>query len=404
MRISTALFFDRSINEVQNKQSRLANYQLQLSSGRRILTPSDDPSNAALALVTSQSLSRNEQYKVNNQTADESIKLSETQLDAVTEAIHQVKTLAINGLNSSLRDSDRASLATEVRQRFEQVLGLANATDGDGLYLFAGYQGFTQPFAETAPGTVSYLGDDGQRQLAVSPSRNMEVSEAGSDVFMRIKNGNGTFVTGANPANTGTGVISTGAVSNSAAVTGNQYQISFSVAAGVTTYTVQNLSTATTVVPATAYTAGNSISFDGIQMEITGTPANGDSFSVNPSQNQSLFDTINNVIAALNTKAENNPAAMAQITNQINGSLLDLDNSLNNILTVQSSMGSRQREIDSLQQSGSDLNIQYQQTLSRLQDVDYAEVISAFNLTISSLEAAQKAFQRTQSLSLFNLI
>ncbi len=105
-------------------------------------------------------------------------------------------------------------------------------------------------------------------------------------------------------ANAGTGVISAGAVTNPALYNGNNYQLTFSVVGGVTTYTVTDVTNP--AAPAAvagqtnvAYTSGNAINFNGIQVQVSGAPANGDVFSVSPSTNQSIFSTLSNLINTL---------------------------------------------------------------------------------------------------------
>ena len=153
--------------------------------------------------------------------------------------------------------------------------------------------------------------------------------------------------------------------------------------------------------------SGNAISFDGLQIDISGTPAYGgsppvgDKFTVNPSSNQSLFKTVENLIAVLKAPVIT-PTDSARLSNGLSIALQDLDKGLDHILINRASVGSRLQEVDSLQSIGSDLSQQYQQTLSQLQDVDFAKAISNLNQQQAYLEAAQKAFNKVSGLSLFN--
>jgi flagellar hook-associated protein 3 FlgL len=405
MRISTNTVYEQGVTSILNQQEAILKTQQQASSGRRILTPADDPVAAARALDVTQAESLNTQYTQNRNNAKSSLGLVEGVLQGVTTLIQDVQSVAVNAGNQSLTDNDRAILATELRGRLDELIGLANSTDGAGQYLFSGYQGATKPFAQTAAG-VQYSGDQGQRLIQASASRQLAVSNSGADIFERIQNGNGVFVTAAAAANSGSGVISSGAVVTPASLTGHNYQITFTVAAGVTTYGVVDTSTVpapTTLSTLNPYTGGSAISFDGLQFDIQGVPANGDQFTVAPSTNQSLFKTVSDLIAVLAAPA-GGAAGDAKLSNGLNTALLNLDRGLDNILVNRSAVGTRLQEVDALQSTGDDLAVQYQQTLSQLQDVDYAKALSDLNQQQLYLEASQKSFMKVSGLSLFNYL
>ncbi|HXU93143.1 MAG TPA: flagellar hook-associated protein FlgL [Gallionella sp.] len=407
MRVSSSTLFDSNVASLSQQQSRLMQTQQQVSTGRRILTPAADPVAAARALDLSQSDAVNTQYTSNRNAARHTLSLAESNLQSVTTLLQDVKTATVTAGNGSLNNSDRQTMAIDLASRLEELVGLANSTDGVGNYLFSGFQSKTQPFVNTATG-VTYAGDDGLRMMQVSASRQMPSSDSGADIFMRIKNGNGTFVTQAAAANTGSGVASLGNVTNPAAVTGHNYQISFSIAAGVTTYSVTDnstLPTPTVLSTGNPYVSGQAISFDGMQFDIQGAPANGDSFTVTPSVNESVFKTISDLITALKTPVSSTaPGSAALLSGSLSRGLNNLDNALNKVLTTRSSLGLRLNEIDALQTTGDDLGLQFQQALSQLQNVDYNKALSDLTQQQISLQAAQQSFVKVSNLSLFNYL
>lgn len=402
MRVSTNTVYEQGVSAILRQQESLLKTQQQVSTGRRILTPADDPVAAARALDVTQAESLNAQYAENRNNAKSSLGLTESVLQGITTLIQDVRTVAINAGNPTLANNDRASLATGLRGRLEELIGLANTTDGTGQYLFSGYQGTTKPFTQTATG-AQYSGDQGQRLIQAAASRQIAVSDSGTDLFERIKNGNGVFVTAAGAANSGSGVISPGAVVTPASLTGHNYQINFTVVAGAITYDVVNTTTSTTLSAANPYASGSAIGFDGLQFDIQGSPANGDRFSVAPSANQSLFKTLNDLIAAVAAPVSG-PAGSARLTNGLNTALVNLDRGLDNVLSIRAAVGTRLQELDSLHSTGEDLALQYQQTLSQLQDVDYARALSELSRQQVYLEAAQKSFLKVSGLSLFNYL
>jgi len=405
MRISSNTLFDSNVAAMSQQQARLLQTQQQIASGRRILTASDDPVAATRALDITQSDAMNTQYAANRGAARHTLSLAESTLQSVTSLLQDVRTATISAGNGAFANSDRQTIAAELSGRLQELTGLANSTDGAGNYLFAGFQSKTQPFVDT-PAGMGYFGDDGQRLVQVGATRQMASSNSGSDVFMRIKNGNGTFVTQAATANTGSGIASLGNVINPALLTGHNYQVDFTVAAGVTTYSVTDNSTlpAPTMLSAgNAYVSGQAISFDGMQFDIQGAPANGDSFTVAPSANESIFKTISDLIAVLNTPLASG-GGMAQLTGSLNRGLNNLDNALDNVLTTRSSLGLRLNEIDALQTAGDDLSLQFRQTLSELQDVDYNKALSDLTQQQMYLQAAQQTFSKVSGLSLFDYL
>ena len=430
MRVSSNMIFDAGLASIQKQTSALLHTQQQVASGRRILTPADDPVAASRALEVEQAKNTNILYQTNQKTAGEQLGLAENILTAVGELVRNARTLAIQGGGGGLSDTDRRSIAGELRQRFDELLGLANATDGSGQYLFSGYMGDTKPFSGSVASGVTYAGDEGQRRLQVSASRQVAVSDSGNDVFMRIRNGNGSFVTSVNAANAGSGIIDAGTVTDpakwNAAGNSMDFTIRFAVDNGVspplTTYdivdNVSGNSLLTGAAPGAApyprvFVPGQAIvlrsqgaepAFDyGAQLVITGNPADGDTFEIDASTSQSVFATLGNLIVAL--EAGNGAGSgNTLLANRIGFVLRDLDQAEENLLRVRAGIGARMNEIESLSGAGEDLNLNYEQTLSRLRDVDYAAAISQLTQQQSYLEAAQKSFLRVTGLSLFNYV
>lgn len=403
MRVATSSIYDVNVAALNQQQARLLQTQQQVSSGRRMLTPADDPAAAALALNVTQADAANTQFISNIEMAQNSLALSEGVLQGVTTLLQDVRSIAVNAGNAAtLSNSDRKMLASDLQGRLDDLIVLSNHTDANGSYLFSGYQGNTTPFVMTAGG-VQYLGDDGQRMVQVSTAGQVATGDSGANIFMRIKDGNGTFAIQPAVANTGSGIASVGAALNPALLTGNSYQISFGVAGGVTTYSVTNTTTATVISAGNPYVSGQSIAFDGMQFDISGAPANGDKFNVVPSTTESVFKTLSDLINTLNGGIiAGNVASATQYTANINRALNGMERSLDNVLVVRASIGSRLRQLDAEKTTVTDIGLQYQQVLSQLQDVDYNKAISDLTRQKTTLEAAQKSFMQVQNLSLFN--
>jgi flagellar hook-associated protein 3 FlgL len=417
MRISSKTIYDVGVGQISSLQAGLARTQSQLSTGRKNLTAADDPIATARALEVTQSQGINTQLVTNRANAKSMLSLETVALHSSGTIMQDIKTLLVNSGNGSMTQKDRESLAVELEGRLQDLLGQANSSDGVGGYVFAGYKSTTLPFTQTATG-AAYQGDQGQRSLQVGSTRTLPISDSGASVYENNATGNGTFVTGAAPGNIdrgGSGIISGGSVKDATQLTGNRYQIDFQVVPAspgvpkVTTYTVTDL-TLNQPVPATPvpavpqpYVSGQNITFDGLQFDIKGDPADLDSFSVEPSTKQSVFTTVTDIITALRAPGDG-PAGQASLTNKLNQAHLNVDNAYDNMLSIESAVGSRLKELDYLDSSGDDLNLQYATTLSGLQDVDVVKAISLFTQQQTNLDAAQKSFKTLSGLSLFNYI
>lgn len=408
MRISTKMMFDSGAQNQLSLQADLYKLQNQLSTGRKILTPADDPVAAAQALVVSQRQSINQQFMDNQGAAESLLAEQESRLASISDLLVAVKERLVQAGNGSYSDGDRKILAAEIRERYDELLGLANSTDSMGNYVFSGSRGNTRPFdVSGSPGarTITYSGDDGRRQLQVSSRRIMDVSESGKDVFMRISEGNGVFEFSAGSNNTGTGSLGTSSVVTG--FDGNTYLLQFSTPTSysVTTTTPGSPPTSVTSTPQT-FTSGDSISLGGggISISIGGSPAAGDQFTVEPARNQDIFSSLDQLIKTLETPAAGSPTAQAAMRNTLTNIDSNLNNALDHIVSRQTSIGARRVELEALSSFAGDLDTQYQSDLSKLQDLDYTKAISEMANRKIALEAAQASFAKVSQMSLFSYL
>ena len=404
MRISTAQIYDRGVDNIERQQSELSRNQERIASGKRIQTPSDDPVGAAQTVTLTQSKDRLAQYGANIDAAKDALAQNDSVLSQVQDVLQSIRTSAVSANNASLSDADRKSIADDVAGRLQQLITLANSRDGDGRYLFAGYGNATQPFATDAAGTVVYNGDQGQRTLDVAPGRNMPVAFDGSSAFMQVRNGNGSFAVASGSANAGTGIVTVGSAVNPALLPGDTYRLQFNVAGGVTTYDVLDVTTGSTLSSGNAYASGSAITVAGMQVAVSGAPAAGDTFTLAPSSSQSLFATVQALVTTLSTPTAGNPAANAAAQNGLAGALANLDQGLDHVLSLRATAGASLRELDDLANGNADRSTQYDQTLSRLNDLDYNKALSDFARQQLALEAAQKSFAQVTKLSLFDYL
>jgi flagellar hook-associated protein 3 FlgL len=292
-------------------------------------------------------------------------------------------------------------LATELRQLASELVDISNRDDGNGEYLFAGTSTGTKPFARGTTG-VSYVGDQTTRHIRVSGSQAIADGHPGSEVFMNLTQANGTFRTEVSATNTGSGTIDVGTVVDPAAWVADNYTLRFTSA---TDWVVEDDTAPTPVQVAagTGFVSGQTIQFPGARVTVTGTPATGDSFTIEPAQDMDMFAVLDDLIATLEGGA-GLPSDKAIFQAHIGQSIADLDQSLARTLSVRAEVGSRLSAIDNAANSREIEAIDLQQLLSDLRDVDYAEAISKLNQEYAGLQAAQAAYSKIAQLSLFDYL
>lgn len=397
MRVSSKTYQLQWLSSFNQRQFELADVQRQVSTGRRVATAADDPSGAAQMILLQQGLDRLAGYQANAETARRRLSLAESALDDATGALDRVRELMIQAGGATQTPETRAALANEAREVLKTLVDVANSQDGEGRYLFAGNRVDTLPFVATG-GDVQYQGDAGSRAQRIGDNRVIEEGDPGSRVFAAIRNGNGVFSVAPAGSNAGTSVFSQAVVTDRSAWVPDTYQVVFTAP---DSYEVQDSSG--TAVASGSFTPGDTITFNGVGVTIDGEPATGDAYTVTPSVNQDVFQTVQNFIDLMD-KGLFSPAGRAQVTSGLNAGLSDIDQALTNLNTVRGTLGARLSVIDQQAQNNAELDQQYTQTLSQIRDVDYATAISELEQQLLGLEAAQRTFARTRTTSLFQLI
>ncbi len=191
MRLSTNLMQKLGINSLLEQQSKLNKTQLQLASGKKILTPSDDPIAAARTIDLQEELRKQEQFQDNATVATNRLSLEEATLASTTDILQRIRELAVQANNQAvLRPEDKTVIAHEVRQLLDELVGLANTKDANGEYLFAGLKSNTQPYPASPSGAqppyFQYQGDANQRLLQIGPTRRLADGDSGQRVFEEI--------------------------------------------------------------------------------------------------------------------------------------------------------------------------------------------------------------------------
>lgn len=399
IRVSTANMYLVSNASINADQSALLTTEAELASGKQINSPSDNPVGAGEASLLDSNVTQLSDYSSNQSQAQQFLNNSSSTLTEVLNVLQSANTTLVQAGNGTLNASNRSTLATQLQQDLNQIVGLANTSDGEGGYLFSGSVESTQPFVQSG-NSVTYAGDNVLPTVQISQTRSEQVKYSGDSVFMQIPTGNGTFTTSAAGGNTGTGAISIGSVTNPSAITGDSYSITFNTASS---YTVTDTTTNTQVATGNYTTSPTAINFNGMSMSITGAPAAGDSFTVAPSGTQSVFSILAGAISALQSPSST-PTEETQNSVALSTALNGVGNAIDSLTTTQSQMGAQLDELQTYGTINSDQNTQDQTEISSIVDLNYASGVSQMSQQQTQFQAALQSYASISKLSLFNYI
>ncbi len=397
MRITTANSYTAAVDHLQRRQQDLQLAQERLTSGKRVAQPSDDPAAAARAeraLATGARAAADERGLQASRSATQQV---EGALGAATEAMQQVRELLVAAGNGGYSDAERANLGARILGLRQQLFAIANRGDGSGGYLFGG-QGSAQPPFVDGPGGVSFNGAPGQSEAQAGEL--VPMTHDGAATWLQARSGNGVFVTAPAAGNGAGAWIDAGLVSDPSAVTGDDYRIDFSVAAGVTTYSVLRTGAPTALLNQ-PYVAGQAIQIDGMAVTVQGAPAHGDRFDITPSAPQlSLFDTLDRVAAELQAGGR----SQAQVAQTVASGLRDVDASFGNLQLQRSMAGQNLNRLDAVEGRLAETKLDAQTERSLAEDLDMVEALSDFRNKQSGYEAALSTYSLVQRMSLFQYL
>ena len=399
MRISSIEQFQQGIDSILNQQAKLNQTQLQLATGKKVLKPSDDPAVATQLLNLSSLKANNLQYDRNISTALNELELQEGVLASSGNVLQRVRELVIQANNATQSPQTREAIADEISNLANELLQLANTKSPSGEYIFAGYNSRTPAFAKSDAGFV-YQGDQGQRLLQVSEDTQLAVRDNGADVFQGMTTGDGRFLLETPVSNTGDGLVKMSstidAISDNYTITFIQTNPGDPLLYSVSGEDVGAVATGT-------FAAGEAINFNGISIEIEGAPINGDSYQINRSVRQDVFQSVQAIANALLAGTETG-AKSSKLVNDLGQSISTMDQALEHLQSRRTIVGNRLQALDTRARQNADDLLRLERQTSELNDLDFAEAVSRLNLQTTALQAAQQSYIKIQGLSLFNYL
>jgi len=183
MRVSTNQFYRVNAEQMQSTQSKVAEIQAKLGSGKQMLHPSEDPGKANLISGLVSAKERQEVYSKNVDAGETRLTAESAVLESMTSIMQRITQLAVQSSNDTLGASDRDVIATEIKALRDELLNLSNTQDLSGSYIFSGNKTGSPAFVEDANGAVSYNGDYGRMEINVSDVRSIAINTLGPELF-----------------------------------------------------------------------------------------------------------------------------------------------------------------------------------------------------------------------------
>jgi len=410
-RIGSANAYDTALRNVMNRQSALSNLQENLTSGKRVVRASDDPTGAAQAERAITRLARIETDQRALESQRNAITQAESTLGDVNDALQNFRELIVSAGNASHSALERKSIAAQLAGYRDQVFALANRKDTNGLPLFGGLGSAADPFTgpQALPQDYTFSGLPGQ---TASNELSIPYALDGDRAFMHLPTRDGvynvTLSTVTAPAHE---IRSSGiTMTDPSLVSGSAYTLNIT---NVDTTSVPGTTTVTYDIAENPNVTGpfsgsasyptNSLAniavtqIPGLSLSIKGAPAIGDTLQIDP--RPSIFSVLDDAIRDIGNATDSNAAMQA-----VGQALNNVDLGMSQISSARGQAGDLLNRADRISANQEKRSIQVEGDRSRAEDLDMIKGVSDFQNQNTGYQAALQSYAQVQKLSLFNYI
>ena len=410
IRLGSANAYDTALSNIMSRQSSLSSLQENLTSGKKVVRASDDPTGAAQAERAITRLARIETDQRALESQRNSIAQAESTLADVGEALQNFRELAVSAGNASHTAQERSAIAAQLTGYRDQVFALANRKDTNGLPLFSALGSALAPFVgpQTLPQDYTFAGQPGQ---VASNEVAIPYALDGDRAFMHLPARDGVFNATLVPAAPTHQIGTTGVVlTDPALVSGSAYSISISsvdttTVPGTTTvsYDIAENPNVTGPFSGSASYPSNSTAniavtaIPGLTVNITGTPVFGDIIKLDP--RPSIFSVLDDAIRDIGTAVDGNAATQA-----VGQALHNVDIGMSRISSARGQAGDLLNRADRISSNQEKRSIQVEGDRSRAEDLDMIKGVSDFQNQQTGYQAALQSYAQVQKLSLFNYL
>ncbi|PCK08135.1 MAG: flagellar hook-associated protein 3 [Alteromonadaceae bacterium] len=285
MRISSLQVFNIATNSMADATEAVTKTQNQLSTGQRVIRPSDDPVAATKIMQLTEELANIGQFRSNINIAKNNLELEETALTSVNNLIQRIQEVGVQaGNTATLTPNEYGALASEVEARLDELRNILNTRNANGDFIFGGYKSSGEPFSGSIDTGFSYNGDEGQQFIKIANNTTVAASDSGKAAFVDVDSVNNTIRTSVSPTNLSSPPvkISVGEVFDQAQYDSfypQDMMITFNADTDITppgkNYTVSERSSGRVIEEDVPYVSGNPIELNGVRIRISGGPVSG---------------------------------------------------------------------------------------------------------------------------------
>lgn len=180
MRITNNTLTGNYLRNLSRNLEQMQKYQNQLSSGKEVSKPSDNPMLVSKIMNLDNTIGENEQYSKTINSAMDWINTADGALGNVTDTLQRVRELMVSGANGTLSDTERSAIGEEISELSKQVADSLN-TKFDGRYVFGG-QKTTEPPFSVSGGVLSYGGDTSNISREIAPNVGITIMSNGAEL------------------------------------------------------------------------------------------------------------------------------------------------------------------------------------------------------------------------------
>ncbi|WP_432467968.1 flagellar hook-associated protein FlgL [Agarivorans sp. Z349TD_8] len=404
MRVSSMNLYQNSLNGVLNSQQQVEKMNEHLITNKKLLTSADGPSDMSKSMFLSTEITLTEQHLKNGTLLENALNFEETTLDGVMNSMQRARVLGVQAGDGLNGDTERTSLAQELRQIRDQLVDFMNSQNADGSYVFSGFQTQKQPYVYDGS-NYNYQGDTGINELKVSSSVYIQTNDTGQEIFDNVFK---RLETNDLSANITTAINDQKAYDsfhklNYDPITpaNNTYQVQ-TVAGVPDTYEVLDSVGASLVPPVTGnYVPGESFNFNGVDIRVAsvaGSP--NEQFELAPPDKDNVLNMLSDFIVAL----EDPSLVGSSFTEKQSDFMVGLDNSMESVNLTLGSIGARGNSLESVRTAASSMDIINQKSRASLSEVDFAEAVSNLQKAELALNTSYSSYSRISQLSLFNYL
>lgn len=407
MRISTNQIYTQNLRSISANQSALSETQDQLSTGKKLTKPSDDPVGAAKLIRITEELDKITQYNRNTNLLKSSLEQQETVLSSIKDSANRARVLSVQAGNGIMTQDDKNAIASEMKQIRNEIFDLMNSQNSGGEYIFAGYQSQTQAFSYNYanPGNkFSFNGDTGTNIIRVSDSVTLKTSSSGQDIFQNVYARKNFSVDSSSMNNVAQlevkdhtaferfhqSMYDPGNIAN------NQLEFTMINASELQ---ITQLGTGD-ILDVVSFASGDKFQYQGMEIEMDANVGQSTVIALDPPQKKNIAETLNDFIEAL----ESDTISAGEFSKRLSDTIVGIDNAMDKISIESSSIGGRLNIADSIYASNLDMEVANKKAQATIEDLDYAEATTRFAKQETALEAALATFPKVSSLSLFQYI